>query len=213
MKKSEKKIIVFDLDGTLVNSMERLTDIGEEVLSKYFQIPAQEARRLYMVTSGLAFPDQLRSLYPAEESKRSKASRDFARKKRAGYFDEKTFPDTHETIRYLKENGYKVIISSNSEQELVEQLVEQLGIACDQALGFRDDFKKGQPHFQFILKQWGGDKKDLVFIGDSIKDGERALENGVDFIGLEGLFKRGEFQEHFPGVPVISKLAELKEIF
>lgn len=209
----EKKIVVFDFDGTLVDSMERLTKIAEEVMSRYFDITREEARNLYQMTSGLPFPQQLSTLYPKETHKRQKASHDFDQKKRAHYFKEPVFPDTHETLNYLRRKKLKVIISSNSEQDLVEKLVKQLKIPCDLALGFKDHFAKGLPHFLYILERWGGNLPELVFVGDSIKDGERAFESGIDFIAKEGLFTREQFQKRFPGVKVISQLAELKKIF
>lgn len=209
----DKKIIVFDFDGTLVDSMGRLTTIAEEVMSRHFDITREEARNMYQLTSGLPFPEQLSTLYPRETHKRKKASHDFDQKKRANYLKEPLFPDTHETLNYLRKKKLKVIISSNSEQDLVEKLVKQLKIPCDLALGFKDHFAKGLPHFLYILEHWGRKFQELIFVGDSIKDGERAFESGIDFIAKEGIFTREQFQKRFPGVKVISQLAELKKIF
>lgn len=211
MKK--KKVIVFDLDGTLVNSMDRLTEIAQGVLSHYFGISRAEAKQFYESTSGLAFPDQLKVLYPQEQGKREKAAADFHQKKADGYFDEKPFPDAHATIGYLKEKGYKIVVSSNSEQELIDKLVAKLNILCDLLLGYKKDFAKGKAHFECIFQKLATSPKDLVFIGDSIKDGERALENGIDFIGVEGIFTEAQFLKEFPKIAVISKLDQLKKIF
>lgn len=208
-----KKAIVFDFDGTLVDSMERLTQIAEEVLSSFFGLPKKEGRRLYIQTSGLAFPDQLKTLFPSAGTKNKKAAKAFEEKKREGYFEERLYPDTHATIDYLRKKGYRIIISSNSEQDLVDQLVTKLKIPCDLKLGFRENFSKGLPHFLYIFQHWGVKRKDLVFVGDSLKDAERARENKIDFIGKEGLFQRNDFLKQNPTTRVISTLAELKEIF
>ena len=208
-----KKILVFDFDGTLVNSMERLTDIASDVMSEHFGIPTREARRLYQLTSGLPFSEQLKTIYPDQQKKTKEVSDLFEKKKREGYFQEASFPDTHDTINYLKSRGYIVIISSNSAQELLDQFVKQLDLPCDLVLGHKKNFSKGLPHFLYILEQWGGNPYDMVFIGDSLKDGEWAFESGIDFIGKEGLFTKEQFQNRFPGIPVISKLSQLKEMF
>ena len=208
-----KKIICFDFDGTLVNSMGRLTDIAERVLSHFFALDPRVARRLYTETSGLPFPQQLEVLYPEAVEKRALAAAAFEKEKRAGYMEEPLYPDTLETLALLRSKNYHIVISSNSEQDLVTKLVTKLALRPDLALGFDLPMEKGRPHFQRILQHLGGTETDLVFIGDSIKDGERALENGVDFIGKTGTFSRNDFTRHFPKAPVITTLAELENIF
>lgn len=212
MPPSDKKIIIFDFDGTLVNSMGRLTDIAAGVMSDYFGIPEKEARRLYQMTSGLPFSEQLKTLYPEQPKKTGKAADLFEKKKREGYFLEKSYPDTLETIRYLKDKGYIVIISSNSAQELLDRFVKKLEIPCDLVLGHKGNFAKGFPHFLYIMERWGGNPVNMVFVGDSIKDGEWAFESGIDFIAKEGTFTREQFEKRFPNTPIISNLAELKNL-
>ena len=208
-----KKIIVFDFDGTLVNSMGNLANIAAKVMACHFGIAPEEAKRLYQMTSGLPFSQQLETLYPKQKGKNSKASEDFERLKRESYFEEASFPDTMETMRYLKSKGLKVIISSNSAQELLDRFVAQLDIPCDLVLGHKDHFCKGLPHFLYIMEHLGVGPTNIIFIGDSLKDGEWAFESGIDFIAKEGTFKKKDFEKRFPGVLVISKLAQLKELF
>lgn len=207
-----KKVICFDFDGTLVDSMERLTRIAEEVMSTFFEISQQEARRLYTETSGLPFPQQLESLYPKESKKRGLAAALFEEKKRANYMEEPAYPDTHSTLDYLRNKKYRIVISSNSEQDLVTRLVEKLDLKPDLAFGFQPPMEKGRPHFQKMMQRFQVSESDLVFVGDSLKDGDRAQENGIDFIGKTGTFLREDFEKRFPGTQVIATLAELKKI-
>lgn len=208
-----KKIIVFDFDGTLVDSMGHLAAIASEVMSAHFEVSPQEAKKLYQQTSGLPFFQQLGVLYPDQQETNTLAAADFERKKRENYFKETSFPDTMETILYLKEKGYTVIISSNSAQELVDRFVAQLNIPCDLALGYKENFSKGLKHFLYIMERWGGSPTEMVFVGDSIKDGEWAFESGIDFIAKAGTFSKKQFEDRFPGIPIISRLAELREMF
>lgn len=207
-----KKIICFDFDGTLVDSMGRLTDIAEEAMTRFFGLTGTEARRLYIETSGLPFPLQLEKLFPRETEKRNLAAALFEMKKRDGYMEEPLYPDTLTTLRTLCARHYRVVISSNSEQDLVTKLVSKLGLKPDLALGFEPPMEKGRPHFQHILETFDASEADLVFVGDSIKDGERAGENNIDFIGKAGTFTKADFEKVFPEAPIIATLAELTEI-
>jgi hypothetical protein len=49
-------------------------------------------------------------------------------------------------------------------------------------------------------------------VGDSIKDGERALNYGVPFIGKEGIFSARRFKQEFgPDQPLIRNISEIKD--
>ncbi|MBI4125658.1 MAG: HAD family hydrolase [Deltaproteobacteria bacterium] len=210
---SSKKILCFDFDGTLVDSMNWLADLAAGVMAEHYDLPPAEGRRLYVQTSGLAFCDQMAVLFPKEKTKNARANADFEAKKRKNYFEQIPFDDCKPTLQYLKEKKYAVAISSNSAADLVEKLAHQLEIPCDLALGWRKNFAKGADHFLYVLNRWGVRREETVFIGDSLKDGERAEENGIDFIGKVGLFSAKDFQNHFPKAMVISTLVELKVIF
>lgn len=208
-----KKIFVFDFDGTLADSMGWLARLAAEVLAEYYQLPLAEGRKLYLKTSGLPFCEQVAMLFPKQTSKNREADQTFERRKRENYFSQPLYADTRPTLQCLKEKGYTVVISSNSAQELVEKSVKISEIPCDLALGYKPNFAKGLHHFLYILNRFGVNRSQIVFIGDSIKDGERAKENQIDFIAKTGTFAKADFQKHFPNAPVISALAELKETF
>lgn len=192
--------------------MGRLTDIAEEMMTRFFGLTGPEARRLYTETSGLPFPRQLETLFPQERELRELAASLFETKKRDGYMEESLYPDTLATLWTLRARHYRIVISSNSEQDLVTKLVSKLGLKPDLALGFEPPMEKGATHFQHILETFGVSGTDLVFVGDSIKDGERAAENNIDFIGKTGTFSKTDFEKIFPEAPIIATLAELTEI-
>lgn len=211
-KKKKPAVVVFDFDGTLVNSMEAFANIAAQVMPRRLPIDAPTARRLYLETSGLPFFQQLEALFPGDPTNAATAE-EFEKAKLEGYFDELLYEDAAETIDHLRRHGIKVAVSSNNFQELVERFVGQTGIAFDLVLGFRDGFAKGADHFRHIEEMLGIDRTAIAFVGDSLKDGERAQTYGVPFIGKEGIFTREQFAAQFPGAPVIATLADLKEMF
>lgn len=212
MKLHNKRAIMFDFDGTIVDSMSAFADIAAEVMSKYLPIEAKEARRRYLETSGIPFFQQLEVIFPGNDLNR-KTANEFEAKKLEGYYDEPLYDDAIETIARLRSSGLFTVISSNNFQELVDRFVEKKSIKFDVVLGFKEGFEKGADHFRYIERLWQLTKNEIIFVGDSIKDGERAIGYGIEFIGKEGTFTGDEFSSAFPGSPTIKNLSELCSLF
>lgn len=212
MNADEQIALVFDFDGTIVDSMNAFADIAAEVMPKRLPIDAAAAREKYFETSGLPFFQQLEAIFPGDPANRETAE-EYERLKLEGYFDEPLFDGVHDTLAALRKSGVKAIVSSNNFQHLVDRFVEMKGMRFDMVLGFRDGFAKGADHFRHIERELGIPRERITFVGDSLKDGERAADCGVSFIAKEGIFTRDQFQSKFPGVKVIKELSELKNLF
>ncbi len=206
------KAIIFDFDGTIVDSMEAFADIASEVIPKHYGTSKEEARRLYIKTSGLPFFQQLEQIFPNHPSN-TKAAEEYESTKKKDYLDKPAFDDVMDTVEGLRQFGVKTIVSSNNFQELVDTHIEKIGVEFDMVLGFKDNFAKGEEHFAHIEDALNIQRDEMIFVGDSIKDGERAKHSGVNFIGKEGTFDASDFKREFPGVITISNLSELKDIF
>jgi len=211
-KMETKSAVIFDFDGTIVDSMNAFADIAAEVMPKRLKIDSATARRLYFETSGLPFFQQLEAIFPGDPANKETAE-EYERLKLEGYFEEPLFDDALDTVKTLRDRGLRVAVSSNNFQHLVDQFVERRGMEFDMVLGFRDGFAKGADHFRHLETELSIPKDEIVFVGDSLKDGERAGQYGVNFIAKEGIFTREQFQEKFPGTTVIANLSELKDIF
>ena len=205
------KICVFDFDGTIVDTMSNLTKTAVEVITKYYPVSDKEARQGFINTSGIPFFQQIELLFP-DDPRNKEASEEYEREKLKGFFEEPVFPDTQEIFSYLKEKNYLIALSSSNFQEVVDKYLKIKGIKVDLALGAKEDFYKGEGHFNFIKDKYNLRKEEMVFVGDSLKDGERAISCGIDFIGKKGIFSSSAFNQRFPGIKVINELLELKEI-
>ena len=78
---TSKKVVVFDFDGTVVDSMDSFADIAADVMPRYYSISGEEAKRLYLETSGIPFFQQLEQLFPNNENN-DKAAHDFEETKK-----------------------------------------------------------------------------------------------------------------------------------
>lgn len=205
------RAVIFDFDGTLVDSMSAFADIAGKVMAKHHGIDEATARQRYLETSGIPFFQQLEVIAPGNPNNAA-AAEEFERLKLEGYFDEPLYQDTIKTLKQLRAQGVKVVVSSNNFQHLVDQFVERKGMTFDLVLGYQEGFDKGEAHFRRVEESLGVPRNRMTFVGDSIKDGERAIASGVSFIAKEGTFTRNEFRSEFPKARVIENLAELTKL-
>lgn len=211
MKLNNIKLVLFDFDGTLVDSMETFADIAGRVMERVYKMPFDLARRQYIETSGLPFFQQLEHIFPGNANN-SAAAKMFEDEKIVGYFDQKVYPDVNNALGYLKSKKIKTAVSSNNFQGLVDEFIAKSQLKLDHVLGFRDEyFCKGKGHFEHLEKVEHITSSEMLFIGDSLKDAERALNCKVRFIGRTGLFSKEDFAKRFPGTNAINSLEELKK--
>src|SRR5579862_1222292 len=60
------RVLLCDLDGTLIDSMPTLADLATEVMESTYGTPRILARELYLATCGLPFVKQLEEIYPGD---------------------------------------------------------------------------------------------------------------------------------------------------
>jgi phosphoglycolate phosphatase-like HAD superfamily hydrolase len=201
------KIIIFDFDGTIVDSMPRLADIAAGLINRYYGLSSKISRDLYIMTSGAPFVEQIEYMFPGKKEN-SEIVEEFERRKESELMNEPLFPGTKEALAALAERGNKIVISSSNFQHLMEAYIKEQGLAPDLVLGHKEGFSKGKDHFDYIKTHLRADTDDLVFVGDSLRDLEKAGENGVRFIGKIGTFTADEFREA-GAAEVIHDLREL----
>ncbi len=206
------KAYLFDFDGTLVDTMMGFADIAADVISMYHgDLSFDDARQKYLDTSGNPFFQQLEILFPNDPLNRDKA-KIFEERKIEGFFKTRFHEDVRYTINQLREEGHIAGVASNNFQELIDKFVFEEELEFDIVLGYRDNFEKGPAHFNYVCEKFGLEKDDLTFVGDSLKDAEKARNYGIRFIGICGTFKREDFLKSDPNTVTIEHLKELLEI-
>jgi phosphoglycolate phosphatase len=208
---SRPRAVIFDFDGTLVDTMDGFADIAARVIHRRYGMDATQARSEYLRTSGLPFRQQLELIFPGD-ARNDEAAREFEDAKVEGFFNEEFSDEVRATIRELRERGLFVVVSSNNTQELVDRFVERDVVKFHMVLGARRDFFKGRDHFDHVRRTLGVSQDEMVFVGDSLKDAEKALSNNVRFVGKLGTFRKRDFQRHFPGIATVDRLPKLLDV-
>ncbi len=210
MKKT--KAYLFDFDGTLVDTMKGFADIAARVINQFHpEISFETARRKYLETSGNPFFQQLEIILPNHPTNAEKAQI-FEESKKEGFFNSEFTNEVRYTIEKLRARGHVVGVASNNFQELIDEFIENEGLEFDIVLGFRDGFEKGKQHFDYVMNEFSLSRDDLTFVGDSLKDAEKAFANNINFIGLCGTFTRDDFLKVRGDIDTIETIEELLDI-
>jgi phosphoglycolate phosphatase-like HAD superfamily hydrolase len=206
------KLLLCDLDGTLIDSMPTLADLATEVMEEVFGTPRVLARELYLATCGLPFIKQLEEIFPGDP-RNERASDLFEGRKPARCGAIGMSPDTRRALERLRKRGVRIAVSSNNGVENVEAFVRGAGFAFDLVLGYGGGLAKGGPHLDAGSRAFSIGRQEMLFVGDSLHDGEIAEREGVPFVGLSTTFSPDRFALRFPHAPVIRRFAALPELF
>jgi phosphoglycolate phosphatase-like HAD superfamily hydrolase len=206
------RVLLCDLDGTLIDSMPTLADLATEVMESVYGTPRILARELYLATCGLPFIKQLEDIYPGDP--RNVGASDLFEGRKPERCDLIRMPqETRRALDRLRGMGVRIAVSSNNGVTNVETFARNASFPFDMVLGFGGGLAKGRPHIDATSRKFGVDRQEMLFVGDSLHDGEIAEREGIPFVGLATTFSPERFTLRFPRVPVIRRFAALPELF
>jgi phosphoglycolate phosphatase-like HAD superfamily hydrolase len=204
-------VLLFDLDGTLVETMQTFADLAAEVMVEQYGLVFKNARRLYLQTSGVPFHQQLEVIFGDHENNTG-ASAAFEERKHAAASAAVMDPATKLALGELRRKGIGLVVSSNGMQSHVDAFAARTPGLFDLALGWSPGSAKGEPHVTAVCDRLGIRRRAMAFVGDSLRDGELAAETGVRFVGRAGTFSREEMSARFPGAPIVDSVADLPAV-
>jgi phosphoglycolate phosphatase len=193
-------LLIFDLDGTLVDSVPDLTASLNEVLRENGYAPLSVAEVKPMIGDGVpmlvargfaargAGPDEAAAAMPRYtaiyEANATKTSR--------------PFPGVVETLADLRLKGYRTAVCSNKPQRACEIMLSELGIAGlfdGVAGGDRFAVRKPHPgHLLGLIEALGADPARAAMIGDSENDAASALAAGLPLFLMGYGYARGDIR-------------------
>lgn len=185
------KTVIFDLDGTLLNTLEDLKDAANFALSE-FGYPKRSLEEIRcFVGNGVR---KLIERAVPEACENIDECLCIFKKNYSENMCNNTVPYNGilKILKDLQDNGVKIGVVSNKFDSAVKELCKKyFGNLVDIAVGQSDDVpKKPAPDGVLkAMKELGADKNSTVYIGDSEVDVQTAKNSGLPCIGVTWGFR------------------------
>lgn len=221
---SDHPLIVFDLDGTLVDSAPDLVGTLNHILKDHGFRPFSIEELVPLIGAGSralitrAFNAHQRALEP---SSLDELHADFLK-----YYDEhladcsSLYPGVERALDDLSEDGWIFSICTNKMEHAAKKLLEELGVAsrfaaiCGQdTFGAPGDpiMKPDRRAYLMTAERAGGSVERSFMVGDSRTDIDTAKAVGQKIVAVDFGYSDRPIRDYGPDV-VISSFSQLREV-
>jgi phosphoglycolate phosphatase len=186
-----RKLIIFDCDGTLVDSQANIIAAMNDAFERNrLVLPDPHAVRRIV---GLSLVEGMQMLLPeADYDFQVKLSADykngFHRLRGAGLVEEPLYPDTREIIELLREQGHVLGVATGKSDRGLDLVLKHHDLHHHFITLQTADRHPSKPHPSMIyqaMADTGIDAADALMIGDTTFDIEMAVNAGVRAIGVD----------------------------
>jgi len=191
-----KKYITFDCYGTLIDweggirkALKKLaekngfdldlTNISDKYIKAELEVEAEQYRKYHEVLQ-LSAKKLLKQMgFDISDEN----ALDFA----DSIYNWQPFQETHDILAKLKRKGYKLIILSNIDNEIIKKSIELMAIDFDGLVTAEEvgSYKPAHGHWQEMLRRFNAQKEEVLHVAASyIHDIIPAKEQGFDAIWI-----------------------------
>jgi HAD superfamily hydrolase (TIGR01509 family) len=209
---SKTEHIIFDLDGTLIDSSAGVAEATNYALSKLGQPP----RSIEEISPFIGYPleDMFASFCdcPIDELKMA-----FQMKARHSVTSSALpMPQVSDVLQLLSAAGYKLAVATTKYKLHTEGIVAKFGWRdYFKALASGDEVANVKPSpdvIKLALKKLDADAEGAVMVGDTIIDILAARAAGIKVISIKSPFGRDNLGEAGPDL-LLNNITELPEVF
>ena len=210
-----KRLVIFDLDGTLLNTIADLAQSTNHALQALGYPTHQTEKYNLMVGNGIN--KLLERALPQEEQNEENIQR--MRSYFIPHYDAHNadlsapYPGVVKLLETLQEQGLQLAVASNKYQAATEKLVKhyfpQINFVA--VLGQREgvEVKPSPVIVEDILSQSSADKKDVLYVGDSGVDMQTAINAQVEACGVTWGFRSRKELASFSPAHIVDKAEEI----
>lgn len=194
-----KKAVIFDMDGTLVDSMEMWSHLDIEYMNRIGRTPNPDFHdKVCTLTIPLA-AEYIYEIYNTEQTAKEIEEEFF---NMAYEYYSKSIPlkpGVYELVKYLKENGYKLSVATANDIVMCEACLKRLGIYEDMDAVVNCDMvgaTKAKPDvFDLACKLMGTTREESVIFEDSMHAISTAVGAGYTVVGIYEKSQAHRWQE------------------
>ncbi|KEF32027.1 MAG: HAD family hydrolase [Gammaproteobacteria bacterium] len=209
------KVVIFDWDGTLVDSVDHIADSLHQAATD-LGYPARE-REAYRDIIGLGMVEALEKLYPGL----SREEMDAIREGYAGYFFKKVttpqnvFAGMAEVVADIRRNGWGCSVATGKSRRGLDRALGTSGLGPHFDITRCADETRSKPDPAMlgeIVRFYGIEPEEAVMIGDTRYDLDMARRIGMPSIGVEwGVHKRDVLGDYAPRA-IVDTVPELRRV-
>ncbi len=214
----KKKLIIFDVDGTIWDSEKDVFLAFNHTLKENagFEINKEEFQKLAGLSLGNMFervlPDDKKQLSDRYEKKYKQYYID------EGHYTDATdlFENVKETVDYFKNKGFFMAVASSKPKRILDKMVKHFNLeGFNYVLGTEESNFKHKPDpeiINYIIDNLNVSKEDSVIVGDSKSDILAGKNAGIDTIAVTYGYDKPENLVKLEPTYVIDEFSKLSEI-
>lgn len=176
-----RKHIIFDFDGTIVDSLDLAVNIYNEMAGRYNlnNLKQSDIAKL----NKLSIPERIK-LFNVPLYILPKMAIEFKRKYKEGIHSLKEIDGMRQVILELKRIGYQMSIISSNSVTNIQQFLTAAKLECfDHIFSSKALFGK-QTILKQTMRKLGLKREDVVYIGDELRDIQSCKKARVDIIAV-----------------------------
>ncbi len=213
----QTKVVIFDIDGTLLDSEQDITDaMNKMLLSRGY--PTVTNKEMQSFLGGSAEDIVRLSLKKKVEKKELQECLDGYTRYYIGGKSPKTKPyeGIKETLAELRARGYRLAVMSNKPQEEIETIKDRLlvPLGIEKFVGLsREVPSKPNPHgAKLIMNEFGAKPENTFFVGDGETDVMTAINGGVKCVAVLWGNRSREYLAKFGATVFAEKPSDLLDV-
>ena len=191
--KNKVKAVIFDLDGTLVDSEPNYSEADNKTLAEYGIVLSAEMKKKYVGIGTKEMMEDIKKMYDINETIENLVSKNNKNYLEIAKENTPVFPEMHKFLQFLKSNNYPLALASGSSPEIIEIVlsITKLKEYFDVVLS-AEQVEKGKPAPDVFLeaaKQLGVPFENCLVIEDSKPGVEAAKSASMYCIALPYMMK------------------------